>query len=175
MLDGTSAAPTYICQARPLIIFRSSRNLLKAQYLPWPHLCMIWRCKLLSSTSSLSTMPILPTPAAARYSAAGEPRPPAPTISTEPRHSLDWAAGVVRGAHSVGASSRLSDLRWPNVGPLLGSKGLGGSVGGGGCMHAELCTLPSTQGRLATSSEAYRALQSCGESAACCSVQSAPW
>ena len=43
---------------------------------------MIWRCRLDSSTTSKSTMPSVPTPAAARYSSAGEPRPPAPTTST---------------------------------------------------------------------------------------------
>ena len=50
------------------------------------------RWMLLSSTASLSTMPSRPTPAAARYSAAGEPRPPAPTTSAEPLHSRAWAA-----------------------------------------------------------------------------------
>ena len=45
---------------------------------PW----MIWRCRLDSSTVSNSTMPSVPTPAAARYISAGEPRPPAPTHST---------------------------------------------------------------------------------------------
>src|SRR5688500_9089583 len=45
---------------------------------PW----MIWRCRLDSSTVSNSTMPSVPTPAAARYMRTGEPRPPAPTAST---------------------------------------------------------------------------------------------
>ncbi|CAD5948302.1 protein of unknown function [Streptomyces sp. KY75] len=45
-------------------------------------LWMIWRCRFDSSTSSNSTMPSVPTPAAARYIRAGEPRPPAPTQST---------------------------------------------------------------------------------------------
>ena len=40
--------------------------------------CTICRCKFDSSTTSSSTTPIVPTPAAARYSGAGEPRPPAP-------------------------------------------------------------------------------------------------
>ncbi len=44
--------------------------------------CRIWRCRLLTSTTSKSTMPIVPTPAAARYIATGEPRPPAPMHST---------------------------------------------------------------------------------------------
>ena len=43
---------------------------------------MTWRCRLDSSTSSNSTMPSVPTPAAARYSSAGLPRPPAPMTST---------------------------------------------------------------------------------------------
>jgi hypothetical protein len=46
----------------------------------WPW--MIWRCRFDSSTVSNSTMPSVPTPAAARYISAGEPRPPAPTHST---------------------------------------------------------------------------------------------
>ena len=50
---------------------------------PW----MICRCRLLKSTTSKSTMPIRPTPAAARYIAAGEPRPPAPMQSTLPAFS----------------------------------------------------------------------------------------
>jgi hypothetical protein len=41
----------------------------------------IWRWRLLTSTMSKSTIPIVPTPAAARYSDAGEPRPPAPMSS----------------------------------------------------------------------------------------------
>src|ERR1700742_1555385 len=45
---------------------------------PW----MICRCRLDSSTTSKSTMPSVPTPAAARYSSAGEPSPPAPTTRT---------------------------------------------------------------------------------------------
>ena len=45
---------------------------------PW----MIWRCRFDSSTTSKSITPSVPTPAAARYSRAGEPRPPAPTHST---------------------------------------------------------------------------------------------
>ena len=45
-------------------------------------LCRICRCRFDSSTTSMSTMPIVPTPAAARYIAAGEPSPPAPSIST---------------------------------------------------------------------------------------------
>ena len=36
------------------------------------------RCRLDSSTTSSSTTPITPTPAAARYISVGEPRPPLP-------------------------------------------------------------------------------------------------
>ena len=38
-------------------------------------LCVTWRCRLLVSTLSWSTRPSLPTPAPARYRAAGQPRP----------------------------------------------------------------------------------------------------
>ncbi len=44
--------------------------------------CSSCRWRLLKSTTSKSTMPSVPTPAAARYIAAGEPRPPAPMQST---------------------------------------------------------------------------------------------
>jgi hypothetical protein len=48
------------------------------QDVPW----MIWRWRFDSSTTSKSTSPSRPTPAAARYSAIGEPSPPAPMHST---------------------------------------------------------------------------------------------
>jgi len=41
--------------------------------------CRICRCRFVRSTVSASTSVIVPTPDAARYIAAGEPRPPAPT------------------------------------------------------------------------------------------------
>ena len=43
---------------------------------------MIWRCRLLKSTVSNSTMPMVPTPAAVRYNASGEPSPPEPMSNT---------------------------------------------------------------------------------------------
>lgn len=46
-------------------------------------LCRIWRCRFDISTSSPSTRPMVPTPAPARYAAAGQPRPPAPTMRIE--------------------------------------------------------------------------------------------
>jgi hypothetical protein len=46
----------------------------------WPW--MTWRCRLLSSTTSKSITPSVPTPAAARYISVGLPRPPAPTART---------------------------------------------------------------------------------------------
>jgi hypothetical protein len=39
---------------------------------------MTWRWRFETSTTSSSTIPSVPTPAAARYRAVGEPRPPAP-------------------------------------------------------------------------------------------------
>jgi hypothetical protein len=48
---------------------------------------MIWRWRFDMSTTSKSTIPIVPTPAAARYSAAGEPRPPAPMMRAFERRS----------------------------------------------------------------------------------------
>jgi hypothetical protein len=39
---------------------------------------MICRCRLLSSTTSKSTSPSVPMPAAVRYNASGDPSPPVP-------------------------------------------------------------------------------------------------
>ena len=55
-----------------------------------------WRCRLLSSTVSLSEMASSPTPAAARYSAAEEPRPPAPTSSTRAQQRALRAGAELR-------------------------------------------------------------------------------
>lgn len=44
--------------------------------------CMICRCRFDISTLSPSMRPIIPTPAPAKYNAAGAPMPPAPTMST---------------------------------------------------------------------------------------------
>ena len=46
-------------------------------------------CRLFATVSA-STIASSPTPAAARYSAAGAPRPPAPTISTLAAFSACW-------------------------------------------------------------------------------------
>ena len=43
---------------------------------------IICRCRLVTSTVSPSQRVMEPTPAAARYRAAGDPRPPTPTMST---------------------------------------------------------------------------------------------
>src|SRR4051794_2304874 len=92
----------------------------------WPW--MIWRCRLDSSTTSNSTIPRVPTPAAARYMSTGEPSPPAPTASTLAFFSrfcpsiptsgmMRWrlyrrtssidrsAAGSTRGGRDTGCSS----------------------------------------------------------------------
>jgi hypothetical protein len=50
--------------------------------------CAICRCRLSSETRSSSTMPMLPTPTAARYISTGEPSPPAPTTSTRAAFSF---------------------------------------------------------------------------------------
>jgi hypothetical protein len=49
-----------------------------------------WRWRLVRSTSSSSTSVTCPTPAAARYSATGEPRPPAPMTSARPALTRAW-------------------------------------------------------------------------------------
>src|SRR5712692_9355536 len=61
--------------------------------LPWSS----WRWRLEASTVSKSTMPILPTPAAARYIEAGEPSPPAPSRSTLEASSLRCPAPPTSG------------------------------------------------------------------------------
>ena len=64
----------------------------------WPW--MIWRCRFDSSTVSKSTIPNVPTPAAARYMRAGEPSPPAPTQSTRAFFRRFWpvtpTSGMIR-------------------------------------------------------------------------------
>ena len=50
--------------------------------------CSICLCRLDTSTTSKSAMPMVPTPAKDRYTAEGEPRPPAPIISTLACRSL---------------------------------------------------------------------------------------
>ena len=59
---------------------------------------MTWRCRLERSTVSSSTIPIVPTPAAARYSAVGAPRPPAPSRSTLASRSLRWPSSPISGS-----------------------------------------------------------------------------
>src|SRR5712691_9812857 len=54
--------------------------------------CTIWRCRFDSSTTSASTIPMRPTPAAARYSDAGEPRPPAPASRSVEQLQLPFLA-----------------------------------------------------------------------------------
>jgi hypothetical protein len=53
--------------------------------------CTYWRCRLLSSTVSSSTMPIVPTPAAASAGMTELPSPPAPITSTRASASDLWA------------------------------------------------------------------------------------
>src|SRR5438445_6022983 len=66
-------------------------------------------------------MPTVPTPAAARYSAAGEPRPPAPISSTLAANSLRWPIGPTSGRMMWRAYLRAwsSDSAAPLVVPLL--------------------------------------------------------
>src|SRR6266700_7596483 len=80
-----------------------------------------WRCRLERSTSSSSTMPSVPTPAAARYSAAGEPSPPAPISRTLAASSLRWPTGPTSGRMMWRAYLRAwsSDSAAPLVVPLL--------------------------------------------------------
>ena len=58
---------------------------------------MTWRCRFERSTTSSSTMPSVPTPAAARYSAVGEPSPPAPSSSTLALSSFVWPSSPISG------------------------------------------------------------------------------
>ena len=57
----------------------------------------IWRWRFDRSTTSESTSPIVPTPAAARYKPAGEPSPPAPTSSTLEASSFACPASPTSG------------------------------------------------------------------------------
>ena len=55
----------------------------------------ICRCRLVSSTTSWSTMVMRPTPAVPRYSATGEPSPPAPITSAWLSSSRCWPATLM--------------------------------------------------------------------------------
>ena len=57
-----------------------------------------WRWRFERSTSSSSTIPSVPTPAAARYSAVGEPSPPAPSSSTLASSSFCWPSTPTSGS-----------------------------------------------------------------------------
>ena len=89
---------------------------------------MTWRCRFDSSTTSKSTMPSVPTPAAARYSSAGcrarRRRPPAP-----------W--------RSSAASARSSDVRDDQVPAVARTSSLvssaAGSTSGGNAMFSAPC------------------------------------
>jgi hypothetical protein len=59
--------------------------------------CAICRWRFDSSTMSASTIPMWPTPAAARYSAAGEPRPPAPSRRIFDSRSLICPSSPISG------------------------------------------------------------------------------
>ncbi len=58
---------------------------------------MTWRWRFERSTTSSSTIPSVPTPAAARYSAIGEPSPPAPRQSTFASSSFFWPSTPTSG------------------------------------------------------------------------------
>ena len=73
---------------------------------------MTWRCKFVASTVSSSTMPIVPTPAAARYCKAGAPRPPAPITKTPDCRRRIWPEPPISGMTIWRAyrSSSVSDI-----------------------------------------------------------------
>lgn len=65
-----------------LSLFLHSSYHLLCMKQPFQHLSLI-RTRYNCHTVSKSTIPMVPTPAAARYVAHGQPRPPAPTIRTD--------------------------------------------------------------------------------------------
>ena len=85
---------------------------------------MTWRWRLDTSTVSKSTMPMVPTPAAARYSRPGAPRPPAPMNSTLEPSNLRLALGTHLGDQQVPAVAllllpRQDDRRGPRAAARL--------------------------------------------------------
>ena len=64
---------------------------------------MTWRCRFETSTLSKSITPIVPTPDAARYSAEGEPSPPAPITSTRAALSFSWPATPISRSDEMAA------------------------------------------------------------------------
>src|SRR5439155_10422487 len=80
-------------------IFRSASRPDAALGLPTDSVVWrIWRCRLVRSTVSPSARVIVPTPAAARYSAAGEPSPPAPMTRAEDPSSFSCPSTPISGS-----------------------------------------------------------------------------
>ena len=71
---------TFTCVFKSVTAWDSDFALLSPNFLSLWAIC---RCKLLKSTVSASIIPNRPIPLAAKYRAAGQPRPPAPTISID--------------------------------------------------------------------------------------------
>src|SRR5262245_11435170 len=69
------------------------------------------------STVSCSTRPIVPTPAAARYSVIGEPRPPAPTHRTRARLRRSCPSSVTSGMIRCRLERRNSSRVNPDLAP----------------------------------------------------------
>src|SRR5512139_996556 len=89
--------------------------------------CRIWRWRLVTSTRSKSTRPSVPTPAAARYRAAGDPSPPAPTSSTRARRSARCPSTPISGRIRWRLYLRYSSgARSGSVAVVMSSSGDGG-------------------------------------------------
>ena len=82
--------------------------------------CSVCRWRLDSSTTSPSTSPTVPTPAPTRYEAAGHPKPPTPTISTDALLSLSWPVkpSVTRSSRSGCRSTLQAYFRHDELAPI---------------------------------------------------------
>ena len=85
MLSAFEESRRTLCSSMLTFGFICSSLAFATSALLFPMSCSEYRTclwRLLFSMTSKSTMPILPTPAAARYMADGVPSPPAPTTRT---------------------------------------------------------------------------------------------
>ena len=117
----------------------------------WPW--MICRCRLDSSTTSNSTMPSVPTPAAARYSRAGLPRPPAPTTRTLAFFSRFCPAMPTSGMMMWREKRRTSSTVSSAAGSTSGGRVTGRLLGSRTTVS---CVNPSAPGRVPSAPRVLR-------------------
>ena len=81
----------------------------------WPVPYVICRCKFVKSTTSKSTSPICPTPAAVKYKPRGAPSPPVPIRSTRAVFSFSRPSIPTSGMIKCRLYRKISSLVSPAV------------------------------------------------------------